>query len=282
MFKSKDCPPDKKLNSAESKILIVIQARRGSSRLPGKIMLPLAGKPLLYRMYKRVLSAKVPKEIVIATTTEKEDDEVELLCNEYGMTCFRGHETDLLDRHYKTALSFDAKHVAKIPSDCPLICPNVIDRVAEFYFANENRFDYVSNLHPATYPDGQDIEIMPMQILEYVWKVASKDFEREHTTPYIWENPDRFRIGNVEWETGLDFSMSHRLTIDYPEDYEFIKAVFEQLYFDKNIFTLCDVMMLLDNNPGLLEINSKYAGVNWYRNHIDELKTIQSDRTRFA
>ena len=270
------------MNSEDSKLLIVIQARKGSKRLPGKVMLPLSGKPLLYRMYERVYAANVPKEIVIATTTELEDDEVVAICNEFGMKCFRGHETDLLDRHYNAAINFGAKHIAKIPSDCLLICPNVIDRVAEFYFSNRDNYDYVSNLHPATYPDGQDVEIMPIRTLEQAWNESSKNFEREHTTPYIWENPDKFRIGNVEWETGLDFSMSHRMTIDYPEDYEFIKTVFEQLYFEKNIFTLCDVMMLLDRKPELLEINSKYAGVNWYRNHIDELKTIQPDRTRFA
>ena len=270
------------MNSADNKILIVIQARIGSTRLPGKVMIPLAGKPLLCRMYERVAAANVPKEIVIATTMEREDDEVEAICKEFGMNCFRGHETDLLDRHYKATIDFGARHIAKIPSDCPLICPNVIDRVAGFYSSNHDKYDYVSNLHPATYPDGQDVEIMSIRILEQAWKESSKNFEREHTTPYIWENPEKFRSGNVEWETGLDFSMSHRMTIDYPEDYEFIKAVFEQLYFEKNIFTLCDVMMLLDRKPELLEINSKYAGVNWYRNHIDELKTIQPDRTRFA
>lgn len=268
--------------SAQKKILIVIQARTGSSRLPGKILLPLAGKPLLFRMYERILAAKVNKDVVIATTNEKEDDEVEKLCGDYGMKCFRGHETDLLDRHYKAALAFGADHVAKIPSDCPLICPNVIDRVANYYFDNEDKFDFVSNLHPATYPDGFDVEIMPSSILEDAWKNATKDFEREHTTPFIWEHPERFRIGNVEWETGLDFSMTHRMTIDYPEDYEFISAVYDKLYTENSIFTLCDIMMMLDKNPELLELNSKYAGVNWYRNHIDDLKTIQPDQTRFA
>ena len=245
-------------------------------------MLPLAGKPLLFRMYERVLAANVNKEVVIATTNEKEDDEVERLCNDYGMKHFRGHETDLLDRHYRAALNFGATYVAKIPSDCPLICPKVIDRVSKYFFDNEDKFDFVSNLHPATYPDGHDVEIMPLNILENAWKNASKDFEREHTTPYIWEHPERFRIGNVEWETGLDFSMTHRMTIDYPEDYKFIKAVYDKLYSGEKMFTLCDIMLMLDRHPELLALNSKYAGVNWYRNHIDELETIQPAQTRFA
>lgn len=244
-------------------ILIVIQARTGSSRLPGKILLPLAGKPLLVRMYERVAAAKMSKEIIIATTTEKDDDKVVELCNEYGIKYFRGHQTDLIDRHYKAGLEYDADAVVKIPSDCPLICPDVIDRVLKYYSENRNEFDFVSNLHPATYPDGQDVEVMPMKILETAWKEATKDFEREHTTPFIWERPERFRIGNVEWETGLDFSKSHRFTIDYKEDYELINKIYDELFEEKKIFKLCDIMMLLDKKPELKKINEMHAGKSW-------------------
>ena len=264
----------------EKKILTVIQARRGSSRLPDKIFLPFSGKPLIYRIYERVKSAQTLMETVIATTTEEDDDKVEMFCSDNGISCFRGHPTDLLDRHYKAGINFKADIVVKIPSDCPLICPDVIDRVLEYYFSNENNFDYVSNLHPATYPDGHDVEVIPLNILEAAWKEAEKDFEREHTTPFIWENPERFRIGNAEWETGLDFSMSHRMTIDYTEDYEFIKKIYEELYDEDHIFKLCDIMLLLDRKPELKKINEMYAGVNWYRNHLDELKTITAKDTK--
>lgn len=263
------------------KVLIVIQARRGSTRLPGKVLMPLAGKPLLYRMYERVAASKTPKEIVVATTDSPGDDEVESICREYGIDCYRGHETDLLDRHYKASLPYNAKHVSKIPSDCPLICPDVIDAVLGFYLSNQGKYDYVSNLHPASHPDGHDVEVMPAEVLEAAWKEADKDFEREHTTPFIWERPERFRIGNVQWETGLDLSMSRRMTIDYPEDYEFIRAVYDELYNESECFKLCDIMLLLDRKPELIEINSKYAGVNWYRNHLNELKTIKSTQTKF-
>ena len=161
-----------------------------------------------------------------------------------------------------------------------MIDPAVIDRVVKLYLAKKNSFDYVSNLHPATYPDGNDVEIMPVEILEIAWKEATKDFEREHTTPFIWENPDRFRIGNDTWETGLDFSMSHRFTIDYEEDYQFISAIFDELYYSKEFFSLCDVMQLLDKKPELKKINEKYVGVNWYRNNLDELKTISPSQTK--
>lgn len=262
------------------KIAIVIQARTGSGRLPGKIMLPLAGKPMLVRMYERVKASKTPKEIIVATTTDTEDDTVTDLCETNGIKYFRGHPTDLLDRHYKAGLESSADIVVKIPSDCPLICPDVIDNVLNMYLENQDSFDFVSNLHPATHPDGNDVEVIPMKILEQVWKEAARDFEREHTTPYIWERPERFRIGNLEWDTGLDLSMSHRFVMDYEEDYQFIKKIYDELFENKNDFKLCDIMMLLDRKPELKEINSIRAGINWYRHHFDELKTINKKQIR--
>ncbi len=201
------------------KIVTVIQARSGSSRLANKIFLTLTGKPLLYRMFERVAASELKGTIVIATTTESSDDNVESFCKDHKINFYRGHQTDLLDRHYQAAKIFSADAVIKIPSDCPLIDSKVIDKVIQFYLNNINNYDYVSNLHPATYPDGNDVEIMSFNALEKAWNNAEREFEREHTTPFIWENPDKFRIGNVLWETGLDYSMTYRFTIDYPEDY---------------------------------------------------------------
>ncbi|KAA0211363.1 acylneuraminate cytidylyltransferase [Ignavibacteria bacterium CHB1] len=261
-------------------ILAIIQARTGSSRLPDKVFLPLAGMPLLIRMYQRVASAKTCDSIVIATTNRISDDKIEELCNEFNIPCFRGDENDLLDRHYKAAVKYSATHIVKIPSDCPLIDPGIIDRVINFYLNNIDDFDFVSNLHPPSYPDGNDVEIMPLKILETAWVEAAESFEREHTTPFIWERPDRFRIGNVVWETGLDYSMSHRFTIDYLEDYLFIKAVYDELFDVNPEFTLSDILSILEKNPNLMKINRKYAGVNWYRENLDKLKTISPSQTK--
>lgn len=261
-------------------IVTVIQARTGSSRLPNKITLPLSGKPLLIRMVERVMQSKYKGEVVIATTTEGSDDAVEQMCKEEDFNIFRGHPTDLLDRHFKTVLEYNPDAVVKIPSDCPLIDPQVIDKVLKFYIDNSDNFDFVSNLHPPTYPDGNDVEIISITSLKIAWENASKDFEREHTTPYIWENPDKFRIGNVEWETGLDYSMTHRFTIDYMEDYLFIKAVYDELYERNPNFSLNDILTLLERKPELKKINEKFIGVNWYRNHLNELKTISLTQTK--
>jgi len=262
------------------KIVTVIQARSGSSRLANKIFLTLTGKPLLYRMFERVAASELKGTIVIATTTESSDDNVESFCKDHKINIYRGHQTDLLDRHYQAAKIFSADAVIKIPSDCPLIDSKVIDKVIQFYLSNINNYDYVSNLHPATYPDGNDVEIMSFNALEKAWNNAEREFEREHTTPFIWENPDKFRIGNVLWETGLDYSMTYRFTIDYPEDYEFIKKVYDELYPKKPDFSLEDILNLLNENKEIKKINSKYNGVNWYRNHLNELKTITSNQTK--
>lgn len=262
------------------KIVTVIQARTGSSRLPNKILLPVAGKPLLLRMIERVKSSNLTGIVVVAITEEQSDNILENLCVEHGINIYRGQTTDLLDRHYQAAKKFDADAVVKIPSDCPLIDPAVIDKVLNFYLENYNRYDYVSNLHPPTYPDGNDVEIMNFSSLENAWNNATRQLEREHTTPYFWENLDKFRIGNVVWETGLDYSLTYRFTIDYEKDYKFIKLIFDELYPLNPKFTLQDILDLLKRKPELKKLNEEYCGVNWYRNHLDDLKTIKSEQTK--
>ena len=252
----------------------------GSTRLPEKVMMPLAGKPLIIRMLERVCSSALAGKVVVAVTTESYDDELADFCKTEGYSVFRGSTKDLLDRHYKAALENKADAVVKIPSDCPLIDPSVITKVIDYFVLNKEKYDYVSNLHPATYPDGNDVEIMKIEALRKSWLEARKDFEREHTTPYMWENPDTFRIGNVLWETGLDYSMNHRWTIDYMDDYLFIKEVYDALY-DKNPgFGLNEILKYEEAHPEVKAINEKYNGVNWYRDHLDELKTIKPEQTK--
>ncbi len=258
----------------EINIVTVVQARMGSSRLPKKVFLSVCGKPLLIRMLERVQAAKYSGQIVVATSTEKEDDPIEQLCKENDISIYRGSLNDLLDRHYKAGKKFNADAVVKIPSDCPLIDPLIIDKVIKFYLDNREEYDYVSNLHPATYPDGNDIEIMSFKTIERAWQEATKGFEREHTTPYIWENKDKFNVGNVEWDSGLDYSTKHRWTIDYEEDYIFIRTVYEELYDKKPNFGLHEILNLLEEKPYIYKINEKYIGKYWYENHLDELRNI--------
>lgn len=264
------------------KIVVVIQARTGSTRLPGKVLMPLAGEPLLARMVQRVRSASTPSEILVATTTSIDDDPIRELCTARGIRCYSGHPDDLLDRHYRAGLETAADAVVKIPSDCPLIDPAVIDQVIGSFLEHPGQFDYVSNLHPPTWPDGQDVEVITMEALEIAHREASRSMEREHTTPFLWERPDRFRIGNSIWKSGLNYSMSHRWTIDYPEDYAFLAAIYNALYSAAYpVFGIDDVLALLENRPDIAGINAHHAGINWYRHHLDELHTITPAMTRY-
>ena len=262
------------------KVVIVVQARMSSSRLPGKVMLSVLGKSILQRMIERLQMISHKAQIIVATSDHANDDIIEQEAKQMNIACYRGSLNNLLDRHYRAARQLNAAIVLKIPSDCPLIDPQIVDDTLHFYFANQGKYDYVSNLHPATFPDGNDVEIMTMDCLEKTWKEAKKLLELEHTTPYIWENPGKFSIGNVVLETGEDYSMTHRFTIDYEADYQFIKRVFEELYAENPGFSYRAILNLLEEKPGIYTINAKYAGVNWYRNHLDELKTISSQQTK--
>jgi len=268
-----------KLKENNPHIITVMQVRCSSTRLPGKVLLPLSSKPLFLRQAERIMASKLKGTLVVSTTAYKEDDEIEHICIREGIYCYRGSSADLLDRHYQTAKLFQADVVVKIPSDCPLIDPAIIDKVIGYFLKHKGSFDYVSNLHPASYPDGNDVEVMTMQALSDAWKNAARDLEREHTTPYLWENPDKFNIGNVALD-GNDYSMSHRWTIDYPEDYQFIKRVDDALYHTNSYFSMKDILELLHKQPELMKINGHLAGVNWYRNHLNELKTVSQKQTR--
>ncbi|MBK8946067.1 MAG: glycosyltransferase family protein [Ignavibacteriae bacterium] len=250
------------------KIATIIQARTSSTRLPNKILYYAAGKQLLIHMVERVKKAKYSGRVIVATTTNEEDNIIEELCIKNNIDFYRGHATDLLDRHYKTALKYDAEVVVKIPSDCPLIDPQIIDRVIGYFIENIDSYDFVSNLRPPTYPDGNDVEVMSMDTLRYIWKEAKKEYEREHTTPYIWTHPEIFDIGNVIWNTGFDFSKSHRWTLDYEEDYTFIRMIYEELYHSNPNFGLYDILDLLENKPYIGRINNKHVGKFWYNDNV--------------
>jgi len=251
------------------RIVVVVQARTASTRLPAKVLMPLANRPLLRRLLERVLAANSPSDVVVATTLDRGDDVIGMIAREAGVACFRGHATDLLDRHYRAARTFRADVVVKIPSDCPLVDPQVIDRVIGDYATHASHADFVSNLHPATYPDGNDVEVIPCAVLETAWVEAAEQHEREHTTPFIWERPERFAMHHVAWETGLDYSATHRWTIDFLEDYQFLAAVYDELWTStRPIFSLSDVLSLLEGRPDIAALNACHLGKAWYRDRV--------------
>jgi spore coat polysaccharide biosynthesis protein SpsF len=262
------------------KIAVVVQARMGSTRLPGKALAPLAGAPLLERMLERIAAAATPFDVVVATTTDLADGDIRERCRWLGVRCISGHPTDLLDRHLQAARETNADVVVKIPSDCPLIDPAAIDAVLTAFLA-EPEYEYVSNLHPATWPDGNDVEVVPRAVLERAAREARRPHEREHTTPYVWDQPRRFRVANVEWNTGADLSMSHRFTVDYADDLAFVQEVYDALWrTDRPVFSLPEILAFLDRRPDVFALNAHLAGVNWYRHHLADLRTVRPQETR--
>jgi len=259
------------------KIVAVIQARTGSSRLPGKILLKALGQPLLALMLERVRAARQLDEVVVATTSPTADDAIRELARRLDVACVSGHPLDLLDRHLQAAQAAEADAVVKIPSDCPLIDPRVIDEVVGVYQRDADRYDFVSNLHPATWPDGNDVEVVSRGVLEEAHREAQRGYEREHTTPFVWDRPERYRLGNVTWRPGRDLSASHRLTLDYPEDFQLIARVFEALYQREQPapFSVDDIVSYLDAHPDVGALNAAYRGSGWIDRHRHELRTTQ-------
>jgi len=248
-----------------TRVVTVVQARTGSTRLPGKVLLPLGGKTILEQMLARVRRARLCGTVVVATTYEPADDAIEALARRVAVCCYRGDPLDLLDRHYQVGRALDADLVVKIPSDCPLIDPAIIDRVIGSCLDGHGRYDYLSNLHPPTHPDGNDVEVCTFEALATAWRVAREPSDREHTTPFFWRHPEAFRIGNMMWETGLDLSCTHRIVLDYAEDYEVIRRVFDALSARVPDFGVADIVSFLDEHPEIVALNARYRGSHWYR-----------------
>ena len=269
-------PLPRRLGGGSPKIVGIIQARTGSTRLPGKVLLPILGRPVLSWMLERVAAARELDELVVATTSLAEDEPIRALAADLGVLCLSGHPTDLLDRHLKVARARNADALVKIPSDCPLIDPRAIDLVVGDFRRNYPRLAFVSNLHPPTWPDGNDVEVLRVDVLEEAWCLATRTFQREHTTPFIWDQPGRFALGNVTLPTGRDFSASHRLTLDYQEDFQLIAEVFTALYRPaRPAFTTEEIVAYLDAHPEVRALNAGRLGSSWISGHAAELNTLR-------
>jgi spore coat polysaccharide biosynthesis protein SpsF len=231
----------------------VVQARTGSTRLPGKVLLDLAGGPMLDRVVRRALRSSRVDALVVATTDEPGDDAIEERAAALGVPCFRGSEDDVLDRTYRAAREHDAGVVVRITSDCPLVEPEIVDRVVAAFEADPAA-DFASNTLDRTYPQGLDVEVASLEALERAWEEAVEPYERAHVFPYIYEHPGRFRLVSVRDD--VDRS-SLRWTVDTEEDLAFARAVYDRLGGDA--FGWRDVLALLEREPALADLNRAIA-----------------------
>jgi len=231
------------------KVVAVIQARMGSTRLPGKVLKDLCGDTVLARTVSRARRAVLLTDIVIATTTTLADDAIVLESQRLGCNVFRGSEQDVLDRYYCAAQESKADVVVRITSDCPLIDPEVSDRTIRAFLNGDA--DYASNVLDRTYPRGLDTEVMSFSALEIAWRDAREPFQREHVTPFLHQNPQRFKLLSV---TGDEDYSHHRWTLDVPEDLKFLRAVYSRRG-DANDLSWRDVLGILEREPQLVSIN---------------------------
>ncbi|MDD5450221.1 MAG: glycosyltransferase family protein [Candidatus Omnitrophica bacterium] len=237
-------------------ILGVIKARLGSTRLPGKALKEVCGKPLLRHIYERIAFSRLIDKTVIATADTEANKPIVEFAERYGIDYYAGSESDLIDRIYNAAKKFKGDIIVKIGADCPFADPAVIDDVIQFYLGHKDKYDYVCNTLPPTYPDGLDTEVLPFSTIERAWREIKDPFWREWISSYIVEHPGQYKTGNLANEQDLS---GLRWTLDYEEDYVFVCRVFEKLYPKKKFFLMDDILRLLRQEPSIAEINKKYA-----------------------
>jgi spore coat polysaccharide biosynthesis protein SpsF len=233
------------------KTVAIIQARVGSERLPGKVLLDLEGMSVLARVVSRARGMKRADELVVATSTARADDRIADECTRLGVYCFRGNEHDVLDRYTGAARETSADACVRITADCPLLDPGVSDSIVQRFHEATGGADYVSNKIPQSFPRGLDTEVFTRDALERAWRDARLPYERAHVTPYLYNHPELFRLISVT--SGVDRA-DWRWTIDTPEDLGFVREVYRRLR-DRTDFTWLDVVDIVESDPALMLLN---------------------------
>ncbi len=250
----------------------IIQARMGSTRLPGKTLHPILGKPLLGHIVDRMRACTLLDGLFLATTDAPEDRALVEWAQREGLPVYAGSVDDVLDRYYQAARIAGAQTIVRITADDAFKDPEVVDRAVRIFIDRYPDLDYVSNTLQPTYPEGLDIEVFSFQAMERAWKEARLTSEREHVTPYIWKHPDRFRVHNFV----LDRDLSHlRWTVDYPEDMAFVQAVYERLYRPGRVFTMQEILGLLEAEPELQAINQGFQRNAGYLRSLEQDRPIE-------
>ena len=234
----------------------IIQARMGSTRLPGKVLLDVTkGKPVLYYVINQLKHCKSIEKIIVATTTLREDDKIVQFCIDNKVSCFRGDSKNVLERHYRCAEKFSLSKIIRMPSDKPLLDPEVVDKVVEIF--NTNHYDYVTNwsISAPTFPSGTEVEVVSFDALKKVWEKSTLPSEKEHVTDYIYNHRDDFRIFNVVNPENLS---NFRWAVDRIEDLRLVREIVSRM--PKSPILIKDILELFINEPSLVEINKQVDG----------------------
>jgi spore coat polysaccharide biosynthesis protein SpsF len=238
------------IGSKDSYLVAIIQARMTSSRLPGKVLKLILGKPMLLHQIERLQHSQMIDKLIVAISIEESDDGIEQMCLDNNIEVFRGDLDNVLDRFYQCAKPHHPEHIVRLTGDCPLADWEVVDQIIQYHL--DGGHDYTSNCVPPTYPDGLDVEVMKFLALREAWECAKLPSELEHVTPYIRNNPELFSTCNFEFEIDLS---AYRWTVDEPNDFEFVKEIYAELYLTNQQFKMKDILDLLEEFPHLKEIN---------------------------
>lgn len=242
------------------RIVTIIQARMASSRLPGKVLLEISGRPMLSWVIGRVRLSQLVDEVVVATTHDPGDDAIVDFCSQQGVKSFRGSHHDVLDRYYQAAKANLADVVVRVTADCPVIDPQVIDLTITRFL--QAKVDFAANRLPPpwkrTYPIGLDTEVCTFAALERAWKEATESFEREHVMPYFYDQDGRFRILLVDHDPDYGYL---RWTVDTPQDLELLQKITD-FFGDRLDFNWLEIVRLVEENPSLAEINASVRAKN--------------------
>ena len=233
--------------------VLIVQARMGSTRLPGKIAMDIGGHSMLARVVSRARRARTITRTIVATTTSAADHGVPAMADALGVEVFRGDEDDVLDRYYAAARATHADVVVRVTADCPLIEPDILDKVVRAFVSATPPADFAANTLRRTYPQGLDVEVASFAAIERAWRDARRPYQRSHVFPYLYENPQTFRLLGVTDDDADHSTM--RWTVDTAADLAFVRAVYAR--FGNELFVgWRDVVALLDREPDLLEINA--------------------------
>jgi spore coat polysaccharide biosynthesis protein SpsF len=257
-------------------VICIVQARINSSRLPGKILLNGFNKPLLVHLIERLKKSNYISNIVLAASKNKLDNILSTICKQINIDFFQGSENDVLSRFFYCSRKFKGKIIVRITSDCPLIDCRLVDETIKAYL--NNKVDYISALHNSKKLDGFDVEVFSFEALRKSFIFAKKNNEREHVTPYMYNNIRKFKIAKLLYPIHKKFKFNTRLTLDYIEDYYLIFYIIQNLYNKKKFFNINDILNLLSNKKKLLKINQKYIKENSFNKKLKKIKLINYEK----
>jgi len=242
-------------------VIAIIQARMGSTRLPGKVLMEVNGRPLLAYQLDRISKSKKLDKVVVATSTLEKDNAIENFCKDYGVDCYRGSENDVMSRYYECCKQYNPDTVVRMTADCPLIDPEIIDKVVQKF--KDDNVDYCANTVPpekSKFPDGSDIEVFSMKALEMANTEVQDEHRREHVTFQFWQD---LNYTSSQYIQNKDWS-NYRITVDYPEDFEVVRCILNVLNKKRTFGNLGEIISIIDSNQEIKAKNAKYYfGQGW-------------------